>query len=135
MTRLLSDHFLRLMSPEDRKAIKQRTAQETVALAEAKTEKQLQEQIAALLRRQDVPYIRPAMFKKSTLPVGWPDFTFAYHGFPIAWECKIANNKPTKEQKELHERLERQGWEVATIRTLLQAQGFLFRMEQAALKN
>lgn len=135
MTSLLPDHFLRLMSASDRQAIKQRTAEETAMRTEAKTEKILQEQICCLLRRSEIPYIRPSMMKCSQLPVGWPDFTFAYRGYPIAWECKIGNKMPTEEQIVMGDKLERNGWRTAIIRTLLDAQGFLYRIELLANKK
>jgi hypothetical protein len=130
MNSLLPDRFLRLMSASDRAAIKQRTAEETAMRAEAKDERTLQEQICCLLRRGEIPYIRPAMFKKSTLPQGWPDFTFAYHGFPIAWECKIGRNKQTKEQADLQKLLEWNGWQYAVVKSLLQAQAILFNFDE-----
>jgi hypothetical protein len=113
------------MDPKDRKIIHQKTARETNQDAIARSEKELQEQIASLLRRHDIPYIRPAMFKKSSLPKGWPDFTFAHEGIPYAWECKIPGKEPTQEQLNTLIWMTNHGWAVSVIISLQQAQNIL----------
>ena len=117
---LLPDHVLRLMSPADRKLLGKagRTAAETLARAEAKSENELQEQIASMLKRREIVFIRPAMFRKSTLPPGWPDFTFAYRGIAIGWECKSVAGEPSDEQLRMHAHMEANGWRIDIIRSL-----------------
>jgi hypothetical protein len=120
---VLTDNILRLMAKEDRVALGRagRTAAESLALAEANTEAELQDQICAMLRRRETVFIRPAMFKRSSLPVGWPDFTFAYCGVPIAWECKSARGLPSEEQLRMHAQMTACGWRVTVIRELREA--------------
>jgi hypothetical protein len=123
MTALLPEHCLRLMDERDRKSLGKggRTAVETLADMEARSEKELQEQICSLLRRREIPFIRPSMFKRSELPVGWPDISFAYRGKPIAWECKVGRNTTTAEQNLMIEKMTACGWRVSVIRTLSEA--------------
>lgn len=120
--KLLPNNILEKMDPKDRKIIHQKTAAETVSDAIAKSEKELQEQIASLLRRKSIPYIRAAMFKRSSLPVGWPDFTFAFFGIPLGWECKTESGELSIEQKRAHWALQACGWRIEVIRSLSQAQ-------------
>jgi hypothetical protein len=117
-TALLPDRMLKLMSAADRKAIGQTTAAEALAIAEAKSERELQEQIASILRHREVVYIRPAMFRRSQLPVGWPDFTFCHKSRAIGLECKSKIGEPTHEQLEMHAHMEANGWEVHIVRSL-----------------
>lgn len=131
-TPLLPDHVLRLMSAEDRKLIGQTTAAESLAIAKARDERELQEQICSLLRRRDVPFIRPAMFRKSQLPPGWPDITFGYRGAPIGWECKSAIGKLSPEQLEMHAKMKACGWQISTIRTLQEAVEILQKLDSDA---
>lgn len=125
MNTLLPDNILRLMSKEDRKALKQKTAEEKSATAEDKSEKELQDQVTALLRRREIPFIHASMMKRSTLPIGWPDYSFARRGVPMCFECKTERGKLTKEQEVMHRRLKSQGWVVLVIRSLKEAQDAL----------
>jgi hypothetical protein len=120
---VLPDNILRLMAAQDRAALGKsgRTAAESFALAEAKTESELQEQICSMLRRREIVFIQPAMFKRSSLPVGWPDFTFAYCGVPVAWECKSARGLLSEEQLCMHPQMTACGWQVSVIRELREA--------------
>jgi uncharacterized protein (DUF58 family) len=131
-TRILPDHVLRLMSPADRQVLGQKTAAETLAIADAKSEKELQEQIASMLRRRDVPFIRPAMFKKSELPPCWPDVSFAYRGVQIGWECKTIVGKLNAQQSKMHDQLRRCGWQISVIRTLQEAVEILQKLDNDA---
>ena len=39
------------------------------------------------------------MDRRSALPVGWPDFTFAYHGVPVVLEVKVERGRVRPEQE------------------------------------
>lgn len=80
-----------------------------------KAEKTIQGEIAQYLRLHEIQYIKPDMRKKSPLPKGWPDLTFAYRGVPLALEAKILGEKPREDQAEMHEKLRANGWRVETI--------------------
>ena len=130
-------HFLEKISPEDRRALGKGglLVSETLSIAEAKSERELQEQICALLRRRDVPFIRPAMFKKSSLIPGWPDITFVYRGIGLGWECKSASAKPTPAQIEMHTHMERAGWRISIVRSLRQAMDVLNQIDSGQHKS
>lgn len=63
------------MSPEARKIVGQRTAAEVMANGVATSEKALQRQIVQLLRLKGIEPLIPAMHKRPTIAVGWPDIT------------------------------------------------------------
>jgi hypothetical protein len=113
------------MSSADRKRFGVRTPEEDKKRWNAKAEGQLHEQIFALLKRNDIPYVHAPMFKRSTLPTGMPDFLFAWRGFPIAWECKVGKNTTKMDQDRMIVRLEACGWFVFIIHDLQQAQEIL----------
>src|SRR2546430_16460274 len=75
--KLLPERYLRLMSPADRKAIGQSTAEEALRKAEAKNERQLQSQIVQLLRLKGIEPLWHRTDKRSAATIGWPDITFA----------------------------------------------------------
>ena len=130
---LLPSHFLDKMSPADRKAYAQSighpaagwTASETREKAKTRAERDLQKQVGSYLRMLGVEFINPAMNKRSPLPVGWPDFTFAYKGLPVAMECKVAGEKPRPEQNERMDAMRRNGWLVFVVHELADAQNAL----------
>jgi hypothetical protein len=130
MKKILPPNITRLMAPEDRKELGATTPEQDQEKREEIAENELQQQICDLLRRHSVLYLRPAMFKRSTLPVGWPDFTFCYWGMPFAWECKVAKGgtikgDPRPEQIKVLNQLAENGWKVAVVRSLKQAQDLL----------
>ena len=110
---------------EDRKELGITTREEDQSRFSERIERKLQEDICSLLRLREVVYIRPAMCKKSALPVGWPDFTFCYHGAPIALECKAGYNRCTDEQLEMHAKMRQNGWNVYEIRSLVEVKDIL----------
>lgn len=123
----LPDNILKRMDPTDRAALGKAgvTTDEALAAAEAKHERELQKQLAQLLDLRDIVFATPRMDKRSTLKVGWPDFTFVIGGKPCAWEAKIRDNKLTSEQQELHTKMRLNGWTVQVIRNVNEAIEFL----------
>lgn len=117
MSALYPDRVLRCMSPVDRAKLGKGglLAAEFQKIAEAKSEKQLQQQLEALLRRNDVVCIRQRMDRKSNTAEGLPDILFAVGGKAIAWEVKMPGKNPTAEQLKQHAAMTRNGWEVRII--------------------
>jgi hypothetical protein len=119
----LPDHILKRMSPEDRAKLPGAaglTSDEAIAKADAKSEGELQGLIVQELNRREIEFIQPRFGKKSKMPIGWPDFTFAYQGVPIGLEAKGPRTPTTKEQLDCHERLRRAPnyWRVEVVKSL-----------------
>jgi hypothetical protein len=117
---IIPENLLRCVNPADRKKLGPagQTAEEAMASFTAKSEKDLQKQICNLLSLRGIVYINPPMHKRSILPPGWPDFTFALAGVPVAIEAKIGKEQPSDEQREMHALLTRDGWKVRVVRSL-----------------
>jgi hypothetical protein len=107
------------MDPRDRAAMGKsgKTAAECREIAEAKTEKHLQQQLEAMLRRNDIVVIRQRMDRKSNTTIGLPDILFALNSIPVAWEVKLPGKNPTDEQKKMHTAMSLNGWQVRVIRS------------------
>lgn len=128
---LHSEKFARLLSKDERKKAGVQTAAEANAKCEARSERELQDQICAYLTLRGVKRIvRSAMHRKSTTPVGTPDLLFCFHkfvrhgpyvsgkGIPFAFEVKVGNAQPTPEQKQALKDFMGDGWNVRVIRSL-----------------
>lgn len=130
--RPLPEQMLRLMSAEDRKAIGQRSATETLERGERVSERQLQGQIVNLLRLRGLEVLWHRTDKKSAATIGWPDLTFAvkrgvylstdpdYQSemggvIPCCWEVKLPQGKLSIEQEAMREKLIANGWRWRTI--------------------
>lgn len=77
---------------------------------EAKSEKELQEQIVGFLERNNTVVIRSRTDKKTSTNVGTPDLLFAIKGRAIAFEVKLPTKKTTKEQRDMMEKMTANGW-------------------------
>ncbi len=91
------------------------TTAEAVAKADDKAERELQSDIANYLALHEIEFIRPPMNKRSALPSGWPDFTLAYQGVPLALEAKTPSGILSADQCSRHEALRRNGWRVFVV--------------------
>lgn len=113
----LPSHVLALMTPQDRKPLGKAgmTSDEARDKQIEKDEATCQGEIAQYLRLHSIQFIRPDMRKKSPLPEGWPDFTFAYKGVPLALEVKVWGEKPRATQVAMHDALKKDGWRVEVI--------------------
>lgn len=133
---LIPPNLLRLMSKEDRESCgKGNELPEEIAVkVEAQAEKELQREICQYLRLKHIQFINPPMNKRSILPEGWPDFTFAYKGKPIALECKTATGKLSREQAAMHLLLMADGWLVRTVRTLQEVKEILDTIDKEKAK-
>ena len=125
----LPENIRRAMPQDQRQQLGKnaRTMPQIEAANNAKSEKKLQGLIGQYLRQRGIVFICPPMNRKSTLPEGWADFTFAWHGEPIAFECKAGSNKQSDEQHEMQRKMELNGWryfvitELDQVRTILNA--------------
>ena len=126
-TGILKPHVLDKMSVESRKPLGRAglTTAECDERQIKQAEKLLQEQIRGLLNTQDIDNINPPMHKKSEMPLGWPDHTFAYRGVPVAIECKVVGQKPKPHQAERMESMRRNGWTVIVAYDVTDAQKLL----------
>ncbi len=120
-------HLLPLMPESERKRLGKAglTVAEAVAIADDKAELDLQGDIAGYLRLHEVEYIKPDGRKRSPLPKGWTDFTFAYRGVPVAMEVKTATGKLSVDQENLHPKLAANGWRVGIVRSVTDVQALL----------
>jgi len=114
------------MSPEDRKKFGVETREEMTKKIEAKSEKQLQDQIVAYAGYRGIKVIRSRMDKKSTNNVGTPDLLFCVmvQGFPrgIAIETKFGTGTCTREQNDMQAQMKTRpnAWDVRVINNFVQ---------------
>lgn len=135
---VIPDHLARLMSPEDRKSFGKggMTANEARDVQMARDEKEAQQAIRKYLGCHDIEFICPPMNKRSSLPVGWPDVSFAYLpkgrdcGVPLALEVKVWGRKPRPEQSAMHARLRANGWRVEVISGVADVQRIFRELDQ-----
>lgn len=141
LSTVLPDHVLRLMSKSDRAKLGKAgvTAAEAAQKQEAKSEKALQDQIYALLSIRGVRRIvRSRMDRRTTTPVGTPDFLFCFplardispkhfavRGVPCAIEAKTTNGELSAEQKKALMEFMGDGWKVCVARSLDDVKTFL----------
>ncbi len=90
-----------------------------------KNEKELQNQIANYLRQHDIWFCRSGMHRKTSTPVGTPDFLFAYRGHPIALEVKMPGHYTTDEQRETLEKMKLNGWKIEVVHSVYEVQVIL----------
>lgn len=124
---ILPENILNKMSRKDRDEISRaagsrnagRTAEECRDAALSRCEKTAQKEIAAYLRQRGIEFINPPMRKKSVIPVGWPDFTLAFEGVPLAFEVKVWGQLPRKEQLDRHRAMRANGWVVYVVSSVM----------------
>lgn len=98
----LPENILKRISAKDRAPLGKagRTAAECQEVQVAKSEKELQGQLEALLRRRGYIPARQRMDKRSNLQEGMPDFFFAVNGVAVYWEVKL-HGTTTKKQEDM----------------------------------
>lgn len=124
--KVLPDSYLRCLSPEDRRKLGQKTAEEVLAQGEAKSEKTLQKQIVGLLRLKGIEPIVSRMDRRTSNNVGTPDILFCVLGtstFACAWEVKMPRGIVGVEQNAMHVKLQTfpNDWTVKVIRSVDEA--------------
>ena len=78
-----------------------------------KTEKQIHHTFEAWLRLNEIPFIHSRMDKKSTIRVGWPDFSIFYEGKTVFVEFKQAGGVLSPEQITVSSELISDGFQVS----------------------
>lgn len=128
----LPENIRRRMEVTDRKPLGKlaETMPEVIERVTAKKEKELQEQMAAILHHRGIEFLCPQFGKKTTIKRGWPDFTFAFNGRACAVEAKAGTNEPTREQNDVMAKLLANGWNVKVIRSLMEFRDFLNQLER-----
>jgi hypothetical protein len=134
---LLPPSFLRCLSPSDRKSLGKAgmTPEEAIAKQEVKSERDLQQQIANLLRLRNIEFFWQRMDKRTTGKVGQPDFIFSVlgtqtidgeplvEGYSVAWEAKLPTGELSIEQSQMAIRLQSppNNWHWRIIRSVDEA--------------
>jgi len=126
----LPDNMLRRMRPEDRKALGARvmTAEEAISRYTIKSERDLQNQIADLLRLRGIWFDQDAMHKRRTGTKSTPDFIFCLNGKFVAWEVKFGNGKLDPGQEHVRTLILTQRGEWCLIKSVEQARDELKRI-------
>ncbi len=129
----LPDNILNRMRTEDRKKLGVQTGEEAMAKFVAKSERELQDKIAALLDIRGIAFMRQRMDKRTTGTLGWPDFTFhVWHHNErikqaIAFEAKHESAGLDPDQKKCIKKMLANGWAVYLVRSVQEAKEFLDR--------
>lgn len=130
-SRTLPNHVLQKIDKGQRDAVlgkAGRTAAEATAANTRAREKELQQQLLALLtEHRGIVVIYSRMDRKPTTPVGTPDFLFAVNGIPYAWEIKVPGpgERRTPEQIEMARRMQANGWRYSVVESVAQAMQLL----------
>ena len=102
----IPNHILERMNPKDRpKGVAGMTTSECAEVAEARSEKHLQQQLYALLYRRGHRPRMQRMDRKSNIAVGMPDIAFEVYGRSVLWEVKLPGKHPTPDQERCHAEL------------------------------
>lgn len=91
--------------------------------SEIKLEKALQSLCERELHRRGIEYLH--LSPRCREKAGWPDLVFAAAGRPCAVELKGPTGKLSDDQKRILDGMERNGWEVAVLRTFEQFRAFI----------
>ena len=102
MTKILPEKILAIMDPRDRKKLGKAgvTASEAQVKADHRAEIQIHNQIKWWLTRNCIRYLYASPNKRSTLPVGYPDFTIIANSRVLFVEVKTEIGKLTDEQRD-----------------------------------
>ncbi len=121
----ITDSMLKLMRATDRKALRLQTSDEAMNAFVARSEKELQVQIANLLNQRGIWHYCARMDRKTTAAKGTPDFLACCRGVPIAWEVKFDGGKLSPEQEWTRDKMISNGWEWRLITNLGAARAHL----------
>jgi hypothetical protein len=107
----IPENILKRMSPADRAKLGKagRTMSEAFAVSEARSEKELQTQVAQWLSLRGYWFARSRMDKRTGNTLGCPDFLVAVNGRFVAIECKSATGKLSADQEAARESLQKNG--------------------------
>ena len=116
--RALPQRFINLMAKPERKELGVKTTTEIDAKIELENERDLQRECANLLRLRSIWFFQSRMDRRTTNPVGTPDFLFAIRGVPVAVECKTERGVVSEEQEDAMRHMKHGGWVCAVIRSV-----------------
>jgi hypothetical protein len=123
---IIPNNILSKMDKRDRPRGKAgMTLAELTARQEARTERELHDQVVAWLDRKNIPYVHSRMDRKSTIREGWPDFTVMYWRHVACVELKTEQGVVSIEQKKVIEELRAANIPVRVCRTFAEAITFL----------
>jgi len=123
---LHNENVARLLSPEERRRSKVMTSKEAADKQEAKSERELHDQLIAYLHHRGVQeIIHSRMDKRTTNRRGLADICFAFHGVPVAFEAKTKEGRVSIEQQQCGVRMLKDGWRWAIVRSLAEAKQIL----------
>lgn len=118
--------------PEIPKHLQPGVTNEAREKAIAKDEREIQGQIANLLRLHGLWFTQSRMDRRTANTVGTPDFLFPYKGHWIAWEVKCPwNQKLRPEQAQARDKIIAQGGLWRLITSLQEAQQHLREIDRA----
>jgi hypothetical protein len=117
---IIPENLLSKMSATDRKLFGKRgmTVPEFIAKYSDKAERELHNQFIGFLKRngfKDHQIVHSSTTKKSTLPVGYPDFTVLRDGKVLLIEFKVGANVCSPEQEAVIADLIGQGFTVLVL--------------------
>jgi hypothetical protein len=108
-------HIRQQIDPSMNPALLPGVTTEAREKARTKSEREAQKEIGQFLQISGIEFICPPMNRASALPEGWPDFTFARKGQPMALEVKVGGEQPKPHQGARHEAMRRNGWKVHVV--------------------
>lgn len=80
--------------------------------------KQLHEPFARFLRESGIPFVRARSDQRSTVQVGWPDFTLVLNSCAILIEFKTKDGRISPDQRRVIAELAKAGTRVHVLRDL-----------------
>lgn len=119
----IPEHIRRLMPQEERADMGKvvMTTGDAQEKIDGRREKELQENIAALLRQRDIWFDWKRMDKRSTATLGCPDFLFCVDGKACAFEVKLPAGVISGDQMRCHIAMLKNGWFVRVVRSETEA--------------
>lgn len=116
---IIPEHILKRLPADVRAKMGKagRTMKECLEVAEARSEKELQEQIKSYLDRKSIYYVWSRMDRKTTNAKGTPDFLICKEGRFIGIECKTATGKQSEDQIKAQFQIEMSGGAYHLVRS------------------
>lgn len=110
--RLLPDNILRCISPSDRQALGRAglTAEEARQHATLRIERGDHNGFINYCNLRGILFVHASPVRRSTIRVGWPDFSLFHSGGVLFLEFKVRPNTLTTDQAEVRRELETAGF-------------------------
>lgn len=119
---MLPDALLKCMPKSARAELGKagRTNDEIQAEQIVKSEREMQRLISSWLKLNSIPFVQARNDRKSTIKVGWPDFTFPINGRFVAVEVKFEKGDTSTEQDAVISGLIKSGALVFIVRSFVE---------------